>query len=814
MLEADVLLEKVGPMPLKCSIWVNFIFLLVLATATPANRAGGDEKVCTIHASKEVHMGSSFQIYCVFKKECNKLIYQNKVPLHYTSFNLTAVMSVVKLTQATTFTCKCHNHPEPCGTDITPGYPPQVPQNLTCVQEGELGNVKCTWKTGWETHIQTTSHLWVQGDPPVIYAGKTPSDGTHSALFPVPGAQEQFTVWVNVSNSLGSAVSAVLNFVLNDIVKPSKPNILKVECSSRHCLLHADKAQSIQLVEIWYRMDQGSWKPASFNHTNSSTSWTITSLYPYSLYTFQVRWKLSPARGLWSEWSKAEIMTGEEAPAAMVDAWYLEETTQLVEKPVTQLFWKELSKSKARGKILGYNVTVVDKRKEISSTFITHPRRNHSVACAFCNISIFAINSVGQSPARLIQLQHIASHQYTVSHKCLDNYTVALSWQRPANAPKLKEYLVEWYPAGRKPRLQWIRVEHHLNTTNITGLQPAECYDGAVIYLSPSGTKKVVFSDIATWQSAPQQGPECDATVKNNSVEVKWKEIPPEKRGGCLINYTVYLQDLGGKMKRYGTSERKYTITGLALGQRYKVWVSAWTKAGEGPKGRERNIATPSGMLSAEKPLALVVSVGVAVFLTCLFLLCICQFSSVQRRLSRCCHCLMPSIVPDPANSKWAKECASEKGEMKLHLYLSDSSMSEEEPDTVEVQELPQEKLKREIVPTEGGRHSVSNLSVQKQEHHIPSSPYQPTTTSSYLKSFSHESSSSDNTQDSRSTDLTVEYISTHGVLSGEEEDDDDENENFFPCPTSPFLDPLMSVGGKLTLDTVKIDCSDFLDFT
>ncbi|XP_007258415.3 interleukin-12 receptor subunit beta-2 [Astyanax mexicanus] len=811
MLEAQLLLEKVGSMPLKCSIWSNFIFLLVLATATPANRAGQDDKICTIHSSKEVLMGSSFQIYCVFKNECNKIIYRDNVPLPYNSSNLTAVMNIVKLTQATTFTCRCKDRPEPCGMDITPGYPPQAPQNLSCVQEGELGKVNCTWKTGLETHIQTTSHLWVQGDPPVNYTSKTAS-----TLFAVPSTQTKLTVRATAINSLGSATSAALTFMLNDIVKPLKPNIVKVKCNSRDCQLYTDKRQNIHLVDIRYKTDQESWNSASFNHANSSTYWNITSLTPYSLYTFQVRWKLGPSRGLWSEWSEAKEMTDEEAPAVMVDAWYFGDSKN------THLLWKELSKSEASGKILGYNVTELDERKKISSTFIKHPCRNYSVRCSICTVSIFAKNSKGHSPTRRIQLQPIGSLRYTVSHQILNDSSIALSWQRPNNAPE--EYLVEWYPVERKEQLQWIRVERHLHTTNITGLQPAKCYDVAVVYLFSSGTRKVVFSGLSTQQSVPQQGPECDATVKNYSVEVKWEDIPLERRGGCLTNYTIYLRDSGDKIKRYSIgkpSEKKFTISDLSPGQQYKLWVTAWTKAGEGPKGRERNIATPPEMMSAEKPMALVVSVGGVVFLACLFFLCICHFSSVHRRFSRCCHCLMPSIVPDPANSKWAKECASEKGEMKLQLYLSDSSMSEEEPDTVEVQELPQEKFKQENIPKDGTYHSVSNLSVQEQEleqeqeqkHHIPSSLYQATTTSSYLKSLSHESGSSDTTQASRGTDMTVDYISSHGVLSGDEDEEVDD-ENFFPCPTSPFLSPLMSIGGKLTLDTVKIDCSDFLDFT
>lgn len=80
------------------------------------------EKICSVLSNHEVHMGSSFHIYCIFKKECNRLIYQDEVSLNYSSLNSTVViMRIVNLTRTTTFTCKCRNEPEPCGTDIVPG---------------------------------------------------------------------------------------------------------------------------------------------------------------------------------------------------------------------------------------------------------------------------------------------------------------------------------------------------------------------------------------------------------------------------------------------------------------------------------------------------------------------------------------------------------------------------------------------------------------------------------------------------------------------------------------------------------------------
>ncbi|KAF7711852.1 interleukin-12 receptor subunit beta-2 isoform X2 [Silurus meridionalis] len=791
----------------------TFMFLLLLTTGAPA------EKICSVHSKHEVHMGSSFQIYCIFRKECNKLVFQDEVLLKHSSLNSTTViMSIVNLTRSTTFTCKCQHEPEPCGTDIIPGYPPAVPQNLTCIQQGEFGKVNCTWKIGWETHVKTTSHLWVHGSPPVRFESVAVHDGANSALFAVSGRQTNFSVWVHANNSLGSQNSTILSFNLNKIVKPQSPNITKVECSSRKCQLYTDNAQKMQVVEIQYKEKEKSWNPVLFKNTNSTTSWTVPSLNPYSTYIFEVRWKLGPTRGLWSEWTRIEGMTDEEAPVTMLDVWYTEDLTRTVSKSF-QLYWKELNNSEARGKIQRYMVTVSEKGISNETAVVG---KKFSVSCFPCNVSISARNSKGQSPARLIQLQPIAFLPYKVSHTPVNNHSVALSWPRPASADTVTEFLVEWFPVGKMQELQWIRVKRHLNTIHITGLQPAMCYKGAVVYLHSSGTKKANFSKISTWQTAPLQSPVPSINVQGEKVEVKWSEIPPAKRGGCLEKYTIYLSGSAGKINIYNVPhpQREVTIGDLTLGQKYKLWVSAWTSAGESPAENHRQFKPkPSRETLDEKHVLFLFLLGGIIFFTCLCLLCLCQLPSVHRRLSGCCHCLMPSIVPDPANSKWAKECASEEGEMKLQLHLSDSSMSEEEPNTVEVEEFPQETFsKGETVSTEETLHP-GKLQAE-------SSPYHTNIPSSYLKSFSNESSSSDTTQASRSTDITVDYISTHGVTSGQEDEDEDddvyecddggESEHkafeFFPCPKSPFLQPLISIGGKLTLDSVKIDCSDLLD--
>lgn len=148
---------------------------------------------------------------------------------------------------------------------------------------------------------------------------------------------------------------------------------------------------------------------------------------------------------------------------------------------------------------------------------------------------------------------------------------------------------------------------------------------------------------------------------------------------------------------------------------------------------------------------------------------------------------------------------------MTLNLYLSDSSVSADEPDTVEVEEIPSES------PVTGallGLGSTSRALQQVQDEDEEQGvclTYTLKSPSAYLKSFSHES---DQTQTSQNTEMTVDYISTQGMLSDGEEESKEEDvctdgPSFFP---SPLFDPGVSIGGKLTLDSVKIDCSGFLD--
>ncbi|KAA0712969.1 Interleukin-23 receptor [Triplophysa tibetana] len=732
------------------------------------------DPVCTARSNmgKEVLVGSDLTVSCVFTKICQKISFRDGEQIKHEESADSKVVSVnVKnLTKLSIFTCKCNKDPEPCGIDIAPGYPPDIPQNLTCIRKTESSNVTCTWKIGRDTKVRTTCQLWVLGGPPQLYRSVMNSSRFCFATFPIIGSMSQLTLRLNVSNGLGSNTSGPHNFILSNIEIPSSPNISHLECFSRECHLQTDN-HSMNLVEVKYRVKHQIWESLQINAVRSLN---VLSLHPYTKYEFQIRRKINHTVGLWSEWSQAkEAETQEEAPDKPLDVWYIQEPKS---ETCFRIFWKKLSKSEAKGKIQRYNVSV-QKQKKMNSTTVAPNIISRIICCHSCSVSVSATNSKGQSPAKFIELRSPGFVQ-GVASRILSNESIALFWPMLAITGKITEYVVHWHPVGAKEKLQWIRVVD--TTANITDLQPENCYQCAVTALRSSGPVMGSIEGISTCQSVPEQGHRLQLiSTQSESLQVKWS--PQSKIRGCLRKYRIYLQDDLKKIKHYNVeyTKKQYYISGLSPGQCYNLWVTAWTDAGEGPRGIHSLVCTPTNY---EKPISQVILAGGLVLLIGLMFLCICQLSSFRKRCFRCCQCLQPTVIPDPANSKCAKEYAIEQ----FDYHQCDSSVSEE-PDIVEVEEVPYSPSLTLICP--------------------------------YFKSFSQESSSSGGTQITRSTDIIEDYFCPHGDICGGEKEEEDEEDRlldefrFLPC-SSPFLEPLITSGERLTLDIVKINCSEFLDGT
>lgn len=179
-------------------------------------------------------------------------------------------------------------------------------------------------------------------------------------------------------------------------------------------------------------------------------------------------------------------------------------------------------------------------------------------------------------------------------------------------------------------------------------IKPFECYEGAVYVLnndrSVGRTRFVGVNTVESgkvseepncddeheheliwwrrccfWFSAPTGGPSVLETVQGNEVKVNWTELPRSQQGGCISNYTIYIENIGSKSlhpcksnvwaceveitcfyadRHVGSSaksrglflipdpvsplKRMHVIHNLGPAI-YRLWMTAWTAKGEGP---------------------------------------------------------------------------------------------------------------------------------------------------------------------------------------------------------------------------------------
>ncbi|XP_070765147.1 interleukin-12 receptor subunit beta-2 [Enoplosus armatus] len=777
------------------------------------------EKACAIRSSAGplVQRGSSFKVYCTFNCRCKGSMYSDHppTPQRHKELNSTTIyFNVANITKKRTFSCQCAcpSGLDPCGLDISAGYPPERPKNVSCiykVMSSEREVVFCTWNRGRDTYLRDSLMLWVRtvsgNHTGGLASYKVPSKGTASpsAHFSVSSSVRLISVWVQAQNPLGSAESIAVNYTLSDIAMPPTPVLGQPECSSRECIINVEQPVRTQHLEIQYRAEAQTW--TSYPDSGVQMSWVqvrcISSLEPYTLYYFRARSKFST--GLWSQWStNVSSWTQEEAPAKELDVWFAESAESL------RVYWKDANISIARGKIIEYKVRVDSQNSGLVFTANIHAdARNYTVPfCADCDVTVWACNSKGLSPPARITTHHTKAKPPHDVQVTADNHTI--SWRMAETAPLHAGYVVEWYPEGHKlEELRWLRLGRNDNHTVITGLKPFECYEGAVyVFYNESSVSRKRFTGVTTSESAPAAGPSVQEKVEGNKVIVTWTDIPRGQHGGCITKYTIYLEASSRDLQTYSVSasERWHVIEGMSPAV-YSLWMTASTATGgEGPAGQKVKF-----FIKEETQLSLLVCVVVS--LVVLSLLCLCQSSAVKRRFCVVFNCLMLDVVPDPANSKWAKACTQEKGKMNLQLQPSNSSVTEEEeePILVDVEELP--KQSSDIC-------TPTNVSSQLPPQTGPSPLTEPSTVlyppTAYIKSFSHDSDSSDHTQTSLDTNTTVDYISTHGLGNMDEEEEEEEEAEFvetlgFFSGHNIFTESL-GFGGKLTLDAVKIDFNDF----
>ncbi|XP_063656711.1 interleukin-12 receptor subunit beta-2 isoform X6 [Pan troglodytes] len=439
---------------------------------------------------------------------------------------------------------------------------PEQPQNLSCIQKGEQGTVACTWKRGRDTHLYTEYTLQLSGPKNLTWQKQckdTYCDYLDFGINLTPESPESnFTAKVTAVNSLGSSSSLPSTFTFLDIVRPLPPWDIRIKfqkASVSRCTLYWRDEGLVLLNRLRYRPSNSRlWNMV--NVTKAKGRHDLLDLKPFTEYEFQISSKLHLYKGSWSDWSESlRAQTPEEEPTGMLDVWYMKRHIDYSRQQIS-LFWKNLSVSEARGKILHYQVTLQELTggKAMTQNITGHtswttviPRTGNWA------VAVSAANSKGSSLPTRINIMNLceagllAPRQVSANSEGMDN--ILVTWQPPRKDPSaVQEYVVEWrelHPGGdTQVPLNWLRSPpYNVSALISENIKSYICYEIRVYALSgdQGGCSSILGN---SKHKAPLSGPHINAiTEEKGSILISWNSIPVQEQMGCLLHYRIYWKE-------------------------------------------------------------------------------------------------------------------------------------------------------------------------------------------------------------------------------------------------------------------------------
>ncbi|XP_056408544.1 interleukin-6 receptor subunit beta isoform X2 [Hyla sarda] len=553
------------------------------------------------------------------------------------------------------------------------GYPPEKPENLTCVCYN-AETLTCTWEPGRDPIIATTYTLkqsWIneQRKDCIAEAGKN----SCTLNYPDFILHINTVFSVEAANELGRAESDRLEFDINDIVKPNPPHIVRVFDILQKVLKieWENPFESTQYFQynIRYRpLGSSQWSEVpSEDLEKTRKSFILQELQPYTTYNIIMRCKLID-KGFWSKWSKEyTATTSESTPSKGPEFWRKIIRTDS-EKRVVQLMWKDL-KSHANGRILGYNVTV-KKGAEVETFRVVDTTCNITVPEGSYDVLLTAYNSQGSSPPSRLKIPSDTDQKVVKPEEM--NFKAFPKdgelWVEWAPLKGVFGYVIEWCSNHETMdcNAEWQREPSNVTKTFLRGdIKPFVYYLIRLIPLYTDG--KVRSSIFGTYlqQGAPDVGPAVKTKATGKTwVTLVWIPIPLPQRNGFITNYTIKYGGHDGPAEAItvNASVTEYTLKSLAAKTTYSVSVTANTEQGR-KAGLPFSLTTlPFGNGEVE---AIVVASCIG-FMVLILILCV-LFCNKREQIKQ--H-IWPN-VPDPSKSniaQWSPQTPS-RHEPKRHPF-------------------------------------------------------------------------------------------------------------------------------------------------
>nr|XP_056703449.1 granulocyte colony-stimulating factor receptor [Euleptes europaea] len=568
---------------------------------------------------------------------------------------------------------------------IHAGYPPSQPQNFTCIMNATTRNLKCQWDPGEDSLLQV--HTILKGfrsqsgcavllDPiPDCIPEADPNSCT--ILRPNLHLYQPMAFWVMVHNGLGVVQSELLCADPVDLVKLDPPTVQSVQSiqsipEETHCVSVAwdaaeDSAHMKQLCDLRYRKD-GDQEWMLVQNITSSTRQAQHCGFLFGIpYQFQMRCQKLGARYM-SDWSPTKTFTTHEdsghVPSGELDAWWKMKPGETGQGTQVQLLWKPMNPKEAKGKILGYWVTLSPQQNSGQLPTLCNTTElycNFSLPSGSQRIYLMAYNARGTSPPTEILFQKKDISVPKIQASPLGENSICVSWD-PVGEPATG-YIIEWQrltsvDPSDDAETSWTRLRNGEEKQILIqeNIEPYQLYNISIYPLYKDGVGMPQNTEVYTKQKAPLDSPKlCLGSISKTTAQLHWEPIPLELRNGFITNYTIFWISPDDNMSSavVNSSVKTFTITGLRPLTMYKVHIMASTVGGS-TNGTVLMLYTKA-MDDMDISFAYLV---IGLLLIMLIVLVVCFENSKRMKMQ-----FWPS-VPDPANSslgRWAPAVLQEE---------------------------------------------------------------------------------------------------------------------------------------------------------
>ncbi|XP_006874743.1 PREDICTED: oncostatin-M-specific receptor subunit beta [Chrysochloris asiatica] len=574
---------------------------------------------------KLMEEGSSVTICYISRSESKINCYLHGLRIHgeqltpnVSTFTLRSLPFIKKT--GTNFYCNTEHDKLLNGTVLYVSKVLEEPKNFSCETQ-DLKTLNCTWDHGHDTRldIQPFQRYTLFES---FSQEKKDCEKLNWCTWQVrQDSQEMYNFTLVAENYLRKR-SVNLDFTLTHRVHPMSPfNFFHKNVNSTSAVVtwqvHPIGRSHTLLCQVELHHDGHVIQQKNVS-VKLNGEYLISEMQPHTYYLVRVRCAYSDHFWKWSEWTDQEVTTLEAAPSMAPDVW--RSVTSVPGGYNVMLSWKPLSKSHANGNILFYNIALenLDQPSELSPLSI--PARlshkelmlNHSSY----QIHVTANNRGGSSPAAVMVISGNSQDEEIeeeIIEATKDGFS--LSW-KPQSEDAIG-YVVEWcdQPKGPLCGLQWKKLGPKTLSTVITSdaFIPGVRYNFRIYEISTQWIASLLKKLTGYFEElAPSANPQVVMSrLTPHSFMLNWKDYSTESQPGFIRGYNVYLKanmeqcvpgfervlpsdvSAGCRHKIDNPEQKTFVVENLQPKSFYEVFVTPYTRAGEGPNGTFTKVTTP-----------------------------------------------------------------------------------------------------------------------------------------------------------------------------------------------------------------------------